>query len=120
MWQKNLRSDRLPDCTLYVTLEPCAMCGGAIFNARWRRVVWGAPEPKGPRCRRQAQRRAGTICNRDCRHSAALLAEEGPRHGGPALMLGFSVAPLPTCRRRSTNRVAACASNRSMTLRGGQ
>lgn len=33
---------RLPECTLYVTLEPCPMCGGAIVNARLPRVVFGA------------------------------------------------------------------------------
>ena len=33
---------RLPDCTLYVTLEPCIMCAGAIVNARINRVVFGA------------------------------------------------------------------------------
>ncbi|MFZ5482917.1 MAG: tRNA adenosine(34) deaminase TadA [Pseudomonadota bacterium] len=37
---------RLPGCTLYVTLEPCVMCAGAIFHARVGRVVYGAPEPK--------------------------------------------------------------------------
>ena len=37
---------RLDDCTLYVTLEPCTMCAGAILNARLSKVVWGAPEPK--------------------------------------------------------------------------
>ena len=38
---------RLPDCTLYVTLEPCPMCGGAIINARLPRVVFGAYDPRG-------------------------------------------------------------------------
>lgn len=38
---------RLPDCTLYVTLEPCPMCAGAIVNARIDRVVFGAYDPKG-------------------------------------------------------------------------
>ena len=38
---------RLPDCTLYVTLEPCPMCAGAIVNARIPRVVYGATDPKG-------------------------------------------------------------------------
>ncbi len=37
---------RLPGCTLYVTLEPCAMCIGAIFHARIARVVFGARDPK--------------------------------------------------------------------------
>ena len=37
---------RLWDCTLYVTLEPCAMCAGAILNARIRRVVYGAGDTK--------------------------------------------------------------------------
>lgn len=35
---------RLPNCTLYVTLEPCPMCAGAILNARVGRVVYGAPD----------------------------------------------------------------------------
>ncbi len=37
---------RLPDCTLYVTLEPCIMCAGAIVNARINRVVFGAYDEK--------------------------------------------------------------------------
>jgi tRNA(adenine34) deaminase len=37
---------RLEDCTLYVTLEPCAMCAGAVVLARIPRVVFGAPDPK--------------------------------------------------------------------------
>src|SRR4051812_17060946 len=37
---------RLPDSVLYVTLEPCAMCAGAIVLARVARVVYGAPDPK--------------------------------------------------------------------------
>ena len=37
---------RLDDCTLYVTLEPCAMCAGAIVLARLKRVVFGAWDPK--------------------------------------------------------------------------
>ena len=37
---------RLHDCTLYVTLEPCPMCAGAVLNARLMRVVFGAFDPK--------------------------------------------------------------------------
>jgi tRNA(adenine34) deaminase len=42
-----LASERLTDCDLYVTLEPCAMCAGAISFARIRRVYYGAADPKG-------------------------------------------------------------------------
>jgi tRNA(adenine34) deaminase len=37
---------RLPDCELFVTLEPCAMCAGAMLHARLKRVVFGASDPK--------------------------------------------------------------------------
>ncbi|WP_183189241.1 nucleoside deaminase [Ancylobacter tetraedralis] len=40
-------SDRLPDCDLYVTLEPCTMCAGLIAWARLRRLYYGAADPKG-------------------------------------------------------------------------
>ncbi len=41
-----LRTDRLTDCTLYVTLEPCAQCAGAIVLAKVGRLVFGAYDPK--------------------------------------------------------------------------
>jgi len=44
---KALGSERLTDCDLYVTLEPCTMCAGAISFARIRRLYYGAPDPKG-------------------------------------------------------------------------
>ena len=40
-------TERLVDCDLYVTLEPCTMCAGAISFARIRRLYFGAPDPKG-------------------------------------------------------------------------
>ncbi len=42
-----LGSERLNECDLYVTLEPCAMCAAAISFARIRRLYFGAPDPKG-------------------------------------------------------------------------
>ena len=43
---KKLKNYRLPDTTLYVTLEPCTMCAGAMIHARIGRVVFGAPDPR--------------------------------------------------------------------------
>lgn len=43
---RRLRNYRLPGCTLYVTMEPCPMCAGAIVHARIARLVYGARDPK--------------------------------------------------------------------------
>ncbi|HEY9134943.1 MAG TPA: tRNA adenosine(34) deaminase TadA [Pseudomonadales bacterium] len=43
---ENLGNYRLPDCTLYVTIEPCSMCAGALVHARIKRLVFGALETK--------------------------------------------------------------------------
>lgn len=45
-----LGSWRLSECTMYVTLEPCPMCAGAIINSRLKRVVYGAFDEKGGAC----------------------------------------------------------------------
>lgn len=47
---KKLGDWRLEDCTMYVTLEPCPMCTGAIINARIRRLCYGAKDPKAGSC----------------------------------------------------------------------
>lgn len=47
---QTLKSWRLDDCTLYVTLEPCHMCAGAIVLARLSRLVYGARDPKAGAC----------------------------------------------------------------------
>ena len=47
---KNLGTWRLTDCELYVTLEPCPMCAGAIINARIRRVIYGVKDEKAGCC----------------------------------------------------------------------
>ena len=52
---RNLGGWRLWECTLYVTLEPCAMCAGAIVNARISRVVYGASDAKCGAC--------GSVCD---------------------------------------------------------
>src|SRR5262245_29002622 len=47
---RTLGNYRLPGCDLYVTLEPCAMCAGAIMHARLSRLVYGASDPKTGAC----------------------------------------------------------------------
>ena len=47
---RNLQNYRLVDCHLYVTLEPCVMCAGAMMHARVARVVYGASDPKTGAC----------------------------------------------------------------------
>lgn len=47
---RTLRNYRLPGCSIYVTLEPCAMCAGAILHARIARLVFGARDPKSGAC----------------------------------------------------------------------
>lgn len=44
---KKLKSWRIPECEIYVTLEPCPMCMGAMLNARIKKCYFGAPEGKG-------------------------------------------------------------------------
>ena len=44
---RKIGSERLVDCDLYVTLEPCTMCAGAVSHARIRRLYYAAPDPKG-------------------------------------------------------------------------
>ena len=60
---------RLPGCTLYVTLEPCVMCAGAMMHARIARVVYGAADPKTGAC--------GSVVN--------LFAEERLNHHAEVL-----------------------------------
>lgn len=47
---RRLDNYRLPECELFVTVEPCPMCMGAIFHARIRRLVYGARDPKTGAC----------------------------------------------------------------------
>lgn len=60
---------RLLDCTLYVTLEPCPMCAGAILNARIPRVVFGADDPEYGACGGKIQLCRGEYLN----HSTEII-----------------------------------------------
>ena len=75
---------RLSGCTMYVTLEPCAMCAGALVNSRVERLVYGAPDPKAGYC--------GTLGNlvQDPRLNHRLEMTAGVLEGeSAALLRGF-------------------------------
>ena len=83
---------RLPGCELFVTLEPCLMCAGAIFHARVARVVYGASDPKTGT--------AGSVLN--------LFAEQRLNHhatvegGVLAAECGLVLSEFFAARRRET------------------
>ncbi len=67
---------RLENCTLYVTLEPCAMCSGAIVNARLPRVVFAAHDPKAGAVQSLYQLLNDSRLNHRCEVSSGICAEE--------------------------------------------
>jgi len=70
---------RLGECELYVTLEPCAMCAGAILNARLSRVVYGAADPKSGACGSVVDLFAENRLNHHATVSGGVLAGEAAR-----------------------------------------
>jgi len=73
---QHLGNYRLVDCTLYVTLEPCAMCSGAIQHARIARLVYGASDPKTGCCGSVVNLMAEQKLNHHCQVSSDILAAE--------------------------------------------
>jgi len=71
-----LRNYRLTGCTLYVTLEPCAMCAGAIQHARIARVVFGAADPKTGACGSVVNLFAEPMLNHHTRIEGGMLAQQ--------------------------------------------
>jgi tRNA(adenine34) deaminase len=67
---------RLPECVLYVTLEPCAMCVGAMLHARIARLVYGAADPKTGACGSVINLFAEPRLNHQAGVSAGVLGEE--------------------------------------------
>jgi tRNA(adenine34) deaminase len=76
---QTLGSWRLEDCTLYVTLEPCPMCMGACLNARVKRVVYGALEPKFGACGSVVDLRAPAGFNHRMDVAGGMFADESSR-----------------------------------------
>ncbi len=73
---ESLNSWRLDDCTLYVTLEPCPMCAGAIQQARIPRVVYGADDPKAGAVHSLFQLLSDVRLNHRCETTAGILGQE--------------------------------------------
>jgi tRNA(adenine34) deaminase len=76
---RHLGNYRMSGCTLYVTLEPCAMCVGAIFHARIARLVYGAPDPKTGACGSVINLPAEERLNHHVQVAGGVLAEECAR-----------------------------------------
>ena len=73
---QHLGNYRLVDCTLYVTLEPCAMCAGAIQHARITRLVYGASDPKTGACGSVVNLMAEPKLNHHTEISSGVLAQD--------------------------------------------
>jgi len=73
---QRLENYRLVDCDLYVTLEPCLMCAGAIMHARIARVVYGASDPKTGACGSVLDAFGEQRLNHHAEVTGGVLAEE--------------------------------------------
>ena len=94
---------RLPDCDLYVTLEPCAMCAGAIMHARIRRLVFGASDPKTGACGSVVDLFADARLN----HHATVIggvAGAGMRRAAVGVFRGASLSDLRMAERTLRHR----------------
>jgi len=82
-----LGRERLTDCTLWVTLEPCAMCAGAIAHARLARLCYAAADPKGG----GVEHGARVFAHPTCHHRPEVYAGIGEAEAA-ALLRGFFAA----------------------------
>lgn len=73
---QHLGNYRLVDCTLYVTLEPCAMCSGAIQHARIAKLIYGASDPKTGACGSVLNLMAEPKLNHHTEITGGILAEQ--------------------------------------------
>lgn len=80
-----LGRERLTDCDLWVTLEPCAMCAGAIVHARIARLYYGAPDPKGG----AVEHGARVFAHPTCHHRPDIYAGIAERESAELLRAFF-------------------------------
>jgi tRNA(adenine34) deaminase len=86
-----LGTDRLSDCDLWVTLEPCAMCAGAIAHARIARLYYGAPDPKGG----GVDHGARAFTHETCHHRPEIVSGLGESESATLLRDFFAARRLP-------------------------
>ena len=85
-----LESQRLPECDLYVTLEPCAMCAGAISFSRLRRLYFGADDEKGG----AVDHGPRFFCQPTCHHAPDVYSGIGEGKAATLLKAFFPIATL--------------------------
>ena len=73
---QHLGNYRLVDCTLYVTLEPCAMCSGAVQHARVAKLIYGASDPKTGACGSVINLMSEPKLNHHCEVLGGVMADE--------------------------------------------
>jgi len=76
---QHMQNYRLPGTTIFVTLEPCVMCAGAIIHARINRVVYAADDPKGGAAGSCTNLLQSGFLNHQAQITAGILAEESRR-----------------------------------------
>ena len=81
-----LATDRLTGCDLWVTLEPCAMCAGAIAHARIARLYYGASDPKGG----AVEHGARVFAHNTCHHRPEIITGIGEREAAALLSEFFA------------------------------
>jgi tRNA(adenine34) deaminase len=94
---EKLGNYRLPGCELYVTLEPCAMCSGAMMHARLARVVYAALDPKTGACGSVLDLFAQEQLNHHTEVVGGVLAEESS-----SMLKGFFAERRAAARRGAT------------------
>ncbi len=108
---QTLRNYRLPGCELYVTLEPCLMCAGAIMHARIARVVFGAADPKTGACGSVVDMFANERLNHHTAVTGGVLADEC----GHALKNFFAERRLLAREERAARQTADSITNTNGT-----
>ena len=72
----HLKNERLKDCELYVTIEPCVMCIGAMILGRLKKIVYGAPDPKTGACGSAIDLTTPGLFNHTLEVAGGILEEE--------------------------------------------